>query len=147
MDAAALSVWLLLDTSAWARTNDPALPDSRANEVAEDWEMGRLAACAPFLLEAGYSARGGREHAEVVEDLLALPFLRIDEKVETRTVEAQAQLARVGHHRMPPADLLIAALAERHGIGVLHYDKDFDVILEKTDLDFHSEWLMPRGTL
>jgi predicted nucleic acid-binding protein len=62
-------------------------------------------------------------------------------------LDAQAQLARVGHHRIPPADLIIAGLADRHDIGVLHYDADFDVVLGKTDLEFDSEWLMPRGSL
>ena len=55
--------------------------------------------------------------------------------------------ARVGHHRLPPVDLLIAALADRHGLGVLHYDHDYDLIAEKTDLTFDSVWLAARGTL
>jgi predicted nucleic acid-binding protein len=62
-------------------------------------------------------------------------------------VEGQAQLARVGHHRLPPVDLLIAALADRHGLGVLHYDHDYDLIAEKTDLAFDSVWLAARGSI
>ena len=42
---------------------------------------------------------------------------------------------------------MIAALAHSHGVGVIHYDSDFDVILEMSDLDFESVWLMPRGSL
>lgn len=30
---------------------------------------------------------------------------------------------------------------------VLHYDNDFEVILAKTDLEFASVWLAPRGEL
>jgi predicted nucleic acid-binding protein len=142
-----VSVEFLLDTSAWARSDHQSLPASRANGIAEDWEMGRLAVCLPFFLEAGYSARSGREHAEITEELLALPFLRIDETVEARAMDVQSQLARVGHHRLPFPDLLIAALAERHGVGVLHYDGDYDVLVERTDLGFYGEWLMPRGSL
>lgn len=33
------------------------------------------------------------------------------------------------------------------GSRPLYYDKDFGLLLEKTDLDFHSEWLMPRGSI
>lgn len=44
-------------------------------------------------------------------------------------------------------DLIIAALADRHDLGILHYDADYDVIRERTDLDFDSVWLAPRGTL
>jgi hypothetical protein len=62
-------------------------------------------------------------------------------------LDAQAQLARVGHHRLPPVDLLLAAIADRNRIGILHYDSDFDVILAKTDLEFASVWLAPRGEL
>jgi hypothetical protein len=42
---------------------------------------------------------------------------------------------------------LIAAVADCNDLAVLHYDRDYDVIAEKTDLSFTSEWLVPRGTL
>lgn len=41
----------------------------------------------------------------------------------------------------------MAAVAERHRVGVLHYDGDYDILSAKTDLDFASVWLSPRGTL
>lgn len=142
-----MGVGLLVDNSAWFRLFDPALPDGRADEIADEFAAERLIACAPFMLEAGYSARGGDDHRQMLEELDALPFLGIDEQIERRALEAQSQLARVGHHRVPPVDLIIAAIADRHRIGVLHYDNDFEVILAKTDLEFASEWLMPRGSL
>jgi predicted nucleic acid-binding protein len=138
---------LLIDHSAWIPLSDPALPDARAIELGDELEAGGLAVCLPFFLEAGYSARRAREYAELREELLVLPRVILDEASERRALDAQQQLLRVGHHRMPPVDLLIAALADRHELGVLHYDSDFDLILEKTDLEFHSEWLMPRGSL
>jgi len=33
-----------------------------------------------------------------------------------------------------------------HG-GVLHYDRDYDLIREQTSLDFESIWLVEPGTL
>ena len=138
---------LLLDNSAWARLADPALPQERITEIADAIESGQIAACLPFLLEAGYSARDARDHDDVLDELLALPQFEIDARVERRAVEAQRQLARVGHHRMPPVDLLVAAIADRHGLGVLHYDHDYDLLAEKTDLEFESVWLAPRGAL
>ena len=42
---------------------------------------------------------------------------------------------------------MIAAIADRHGVGILHYDSDYDVIRERTDLRFESVWLAPRGSL
>jgi predicted nucleic acid-binding protein len=116
-------------------------------EIADALEAGQIAVCLPFLLEAGYSARSAQDHVALLDELLALPRLAIDEEVEDRALDAQRQLARAGHHRLPPVDLLIAAIADRHGVGVLHYDHDYDLIAEKTDLRFASVWLAPRGSL
>jgi predicted nucleic acid-binding protein len=138
---------LLLDNSAWMRIIGPSIPDARANALAEEFGEERFVACLPFLLEAGYSARSAAGHDDLFDELESLDFLPVNLEVERRTLAAQAQLARVGHHRVAPVDLLIAALADCHGVGVLHYDGDYDVLLEKTDLDFESEWLMPRGSL
>ena len=138
---------LLLDHSAWARLGHPTLPRRRVDEIAEAIEQGRVATCLPFLLEAGYSARIARDHGEAMADLLALPSLSIDEQTERRALDAERQLARVGHHRMPPVDLIVAAIADRHGLAVLHYDGDYDLLGAKTDLDFGSVWLAPPGSL
>ena len=142
-----MTATLLLDNSAWVRLGDAALPANRADELADGLESGRIATCLPFLLEAGYSARTAHEHNQLLAELLSLPHYRFDEAAERRALDAQAQLARVGHHRLPPVDLLIAALADRHSLGVLHYDHDYDLIAEKTDLAFDSVWLAARGTL
>jgi len=136
---------LLLDNSAWVRLADGALAIDRADEIAAALESGRIAGCLPFLLEAGYAARNAGEHDQLIAELRSLPYFQLDDVVEQRALDAQAQLARVGHHRLPPVDLLIAALADRHGLGILHYDHDYDLIVEKTDLRFDSVWLTERG--
>jgi predicted nucleic acid-binding protein len=144
---ASVTETLLLDNSAWARLGDPALSDDRVSEIADAFEDGRIATCLPFLLEAGYSARAARDHDELLSELLALPRLQIDAEVEQRAVDAQRQLARIGHHRLSPVDLLVAAIADRHGLGILHYDRDYDLLAEKTDLNIASVWLAPAGSL
>jgi predicted nucleic acid-binding protein len=138
---------LLLDNSAWARLGDPALDEERIAEIADALEAGRIGTCLPFLLEAGYSARSARDHDQLLAELLALPHFLIDGDVEDRALDAQRQLARIGHHRLPPVDLLVAAVADRHRLDVLHYDRDYDLIVERTDLDFGSVWLAAAGTL
>ena len=155
---------LLLDNSAWARLDQAAVVQDRADEIAEWLEEGRIATCLPFLLEAGYSARNARAHEELLSELMALPNVHIDERAQSDTGrrrrtrqrngygnavddDAQAQLARAGHHRLPPVDLLIAALADTHDLGVLHYDNDYEIVSEKTDLRFVSVWLAPRGSI
>ncbi len=136
---------LLLDNSAWARL--ALLPKDRAAEIARLFEAGRVATCLPFLLEAGYSARDARERTDLFDLLGALPRFPVDHEVEQRALDAQEQLTRVGHHRLPPVDLLVAALADRHGLGVLHYDHDYDLLAERTDLAFDSVWVAVRGTV
>jgi predicted nucleic acid-binding protein len=142
-----VSVELLLDNSAWARLSHASLAQGRVDEVASALEERRLGVCLPFLLEAGYSARDAAGHRALMGELSALPLLPIDALVERRALDAQSQLARAGHHRLPPVDLMMAAIADRHEIGILHYDGDYDILDAKTDLRFESVWLAPRGTL
>lgn len=138
---------LLLDHSAWSRLLGDKVPKDR-EEIVLDWiEEERLATCLPFLLEAGFSAQTARDHRETMERLERLPRFTIDEAVERAALDTQHDLARVGHHRLPPVDLLTAACAHVAGGGVLHYDRDFDLILEHTSLSFESVWLAAPGTL
>ena len=53
---------LLIDNSAWARLDAPALSMARRDDVAALIEAGEIAVCVPFLLEAGWSARDAAEH-------------------------------------------------------------------------------------
>ncbi|MBS4728403.1 PIN domain-containing protein [Mycobacterium sp. SM1] len=142
-----MSVELLLDNSAFVRLASPALEERRAQEIANALEQRLIGVCLPFLLEAGYLARSATDHDELLSELTALPMLHIDTQVEQRALDAQRQLARAGHHRLPPVDLIISALADRHDVGVLHYDRDYDTIAARTDLRFASVWLAGRGSL
>jgi predicted nucleic acid-binding protein len=143
---ASVTATLPVDNSAWVRRADPALPAERADQIAEALASGRIGARLPFLLGVGDSARDAREHAELLAELRSLPHYHLNDAVEERALDAQAQLARVGHHRLPPVDLLIAGLGDRHRLGILHYDHDYDLIASKTDLTFDSVWLATRGT-
>jgi hypothetical protein len=42
---------------------------------------------------------------------------------------------------------MIAACTHETGMGVLRYDRDYDLIAEHTSLSFESIWLAPAGTL
>lgn len=138
---------LLLDNSAWARLASDRLAGDRAQTVAAWMAELQLATCLPFMLEAGYSARSGVEHESMMSDLDCLPRVVVDQDVERLAIGAQRELAKVGHHRLAPADVIIAACAHVAGMGVLHYDRDYDLLAEHTSLGFESEWLAPAGTL
>lgn len=138
---------LLLDNSAWARLGSNRLETQRAETVAGWMEQLQLATCLPFLLEAGYSVRSGTEHAAMMSDLARLPRVAIDRDVERLALSAQRKLAEIGHHRLAPTDVIIAACAHVAGAGVLHYDHDYDLLGEHTSLEFESVWLAPAGAL
>ena len=50
---------------------------------------------------------------------------------------------RSGQSAFP--DLLIAAVAERERVTLLHYDRDFDLIAHITGQAM--QWVVPRGTV
>lgn len=137
---------LLLDNSAWSRIVGGVLDEKRAETVAEWIEQRQLATTLPFLLEAGYSAKSGGDHKTLMDQLDLLPSMRISQDVENQALRAQGELALIGHHRLSPVDLMIAACAHDAGFGVLHYDRDYDMIAEHTCLEFASRWLAPPGT-
>lgn len=137
----------LLDNSAWTRLNDPRVDHRRVEAIAAGMEDRSVWASTILCLEAGYSARDAEAHALVLRGLLRLSHAAIDERASERALALQSQLAAVGHHRVPPADLLTVAIAEREALTILHYDKHFDVILDRTDCAVEAEWLAPRGSL
>lgn len=138
---------LLLDNSAWSHLNSERLDDERRTEILGWMTRGILATCLPFLLEAGYSAQSAETHRTMMADFERLPRIPITPEIEERALQAQRELAKIGHHRLAPMDLIIAACAESQGAGVLHYDRDYDILATSTALDFNSEWVAPPGSL
>jgi predicted nucleic acid-binding protein len=138
---------LLLDNSAWSRIVQGALGKERDATIASWIEQRELATCLPFLLEAGYSARSAADHRAQMADLELLPCMRVTSAIEEQALQAQGELASVGHHRLAPMDIVIAACAHETGTGVLHYDSDYDILAARTSLEFQSAWVAPPGTL
>jgi predicted nucleic acid-binding protein len=130
----------LADTSAW----------NRSRLVADRWsaliEHNELALCTPVRLELLYSARGKGDYVDFALELDGLPHLELDGRAEALALRAQAGLAARSEHRGPkPVDLLVAGIAQVHGLVLLHYDHHFDLIARITGQP--AEWLGRRGTL
>ncbi len=124
------SAWLI-DKSALVRLGRS--PDSET--WADRIERGLLRIATVTLLEVGYSARDPQDlHAGLREPPVAsMPVEYATPAAEDRAVEVLTLLADRGHHRAPSVpDLLIAAIAERSGLVVLHHDKDLDLIAQMT---------------
>lgn len=134
---------LLIDNSAWARWRQPGARERLATAI----DTGEIVVCLPFLLEIGYSAQSGAGHTALMRDFALLPRVELGPEIERLALRAQSELAAVGHHRLAPNDLVLAACAHHSGHGVLHYDRDYDLIAAHTSLEFASEWVAPPGTL
>ena len=63
-----------------------------------------------------------------------------------RALDTQAALWRGGRIRaVGLPDLLIAAVAERERVTVLHYDSDYELIAQVTGQP--AQWIVPPGTV
>jgi predicted nucleic acid-binding protein len=146
----------LLDWSAYARvvlahtrpgTGRRLSPDAieRFEDALQD---DRLSVCPPFRLEALYSARTKADFSALSEELEGFCQAPGDAATWLLAEQAQRELAEKHSvsHRVAPADLLTAAIASQHGLGVLHYDNDYDLIAGHTSLDFESVWIAPPGS-
>lgn len=128
--ANAPSAWLI-DKSALIRLGRSPEADVWASRI----ERGLVRIATVTLLEVGYSARDPHDlHAGLREPPVAsMPVEYATPAAEDRAVEILTVLADRGHHRAPSVpDLLVAAIADRAGLVVLHQDKDFDLIAQVT---------------
>lgn len=133
----------LADKSALVHLGKPAV----AARLIPLLMGGEISTCGIVELEVLYSARSER-------DLIATRALRrqaysrvaMSESDFTRAEDVLELLSKSGHHRaVSLPDLLIAAVAERSGLTVLHYDADFDIVASVTRQSV--EWVAPQGSL
>src|SRR6476660_4838304 len=83
---------------------------------------------------------------QLAAELEGVPMLPFKKDTAALALRAQSKLARSAQHRGPkPVDLLIAAVAESHGVVLLHYDRHFDAIVRATGQP--AQWLAKRGSL
>ncbi|MDH6227081.1 MULTISPECIES: PIN domain nuclease [Streptomyces] len=131
----------LIDKSALARYGRPAV---RAT-LRPLHERGLLAVCGAVEMEVLYSARDAAEATRLRTWLRGFDRLSTHDEVWDRALEVQGAAIAQGNHRaFSMADLLIAAVAERHGAVVLHYDGDYDMIAKITGQP--TEWAAAPGT-
>lgn len=108
---------------------------------------GLIALCGMVELEVLLGARDAAEHKRLRAKLeVACEWLLIEDLDFRRAIEVQGVLARTGRHRaVSLPDLILAAVAERHRVAVLHYDVDFELIAEITGQPM--QWVVPRGSI
>jgi predicted nucleic acid-binding protein len=133
----------LADTSALARLHHTAV----AQVLAPLIEAGVVATCGVIEFELGWATRSSAQLDQLRTDRDAgYEWLAIHDEDWRRALEVQASLWRSGRMRaVGLPDLLIAAVAERERVTVMHYDGDYDFIAQVTGQPM--QWVVPRGTV
>ncbi|HEU4671582.1 MAG TPA: PIN domain-containing protein [Candidatus Limnocylindrales bacterium] len=133
----------LADTSVWARSGKPGL-----EWFAPAIEEGRIAVCDQVAMELLWSARDVTDFRATEAGLLACPWFEVEPADWAEARRVFRELASRGplHHRQVKIpDLLIAAVAARHRLTIVHYDHDYDIIASITGQT--TRWAAPRGSI
>jgi predicted nucleic acid-binding protein len=133
----------LADTSALARLRHGPV----AAVLGPLIEAGLVATCGVIEFELGWAARNPKEFDELRADRDAgYEWLPTHDEDWRRALAVQGALWRSGRVRAVGfPDLLVAAVAERERVTVLHYDSDYDLIAQVTGQAV--QWVVPPGTV
>ncbi len=133
----------LADTSAWTNRHKSADAD---DDFSTRILAGEIATCPIVTMELLWTAQSRPDFDELLVDLGALPQVPICDDVWSRAMEVWGELVSRGRHRQVKIpDLLVGASAERAGLAVCHYDRDFDEIAVVTGQPIRA--IAPLGTL
>jgi predicted nucleic acid-binding protein len=123
----------LIDTSAWIeflRDTDSSVCNRVDALLAEE-----VAVCDPIRMEVLAGARD-EQHLHQLRRLLARATVLATGPVDyDRAASLYRQCRRKGETVRKLMDCLIAAIAIREGVPILHRDADFDVIARHTALE------------
>lgn len=108
---------------------------------------GEVATCSVIELEILYSARSYQDLFQTrATRSRAFPLVQMAQADFDRATEVLEALAQRGLHRAAGIpDLLIAAVAERHTLTVIHYDADYEHVASVTGQPM--QWVVPPGSV
>jgi len=132
----------IADTSALARLHLPSVRSVLAPLI----ESGVVATCGVIEFEILWSTRSSAEFKTVSDDRsVGYERLATEDIDWRRALEVQAELWSSARMRtVPLLDLLVAAVAERHRVTILHYDGDYDMVSGITGQP--TQWIVPQGS-
>ena len=133
----------LADKSALARLRFPEVSAVLSPLIL----AGDVATCGIIELEILYSARSLSDLTSTrATRAIAFKQVGMTRADFDRAADLMVELARRGLHRaVGIPDLLIAAVAEREQLILLHYDSDYDFVAGITSQPI--QWVVPRGTI
>jgi predicted nucleic acid-binding protein len=129
---------ILIDTSAWIEfLRDTG---SRVCDHVDRLLDGEIAVCDPVRMEVLAGARSD-EHLRDLRGLLARASIIATEPTDYEDAAALYRTCRRGGATVRKLiDCLIAAVAIKADIPVLHADADFDVLAHHTQLRIEERW-------
>ena len=132
----------IADTSVWAHKEE--LPDFGLRFLA-----GLVGVTDMIVMELLYSARDVADYTQIEGDLDGCAFYRVEPQDWDEGRRVWRELLSRGsgpqHRQVGHQDLLTAAVAARHGLTIVHYDEDFDLIASVTGQPVR--WAAPQGSL
>jgi predicted nucleic acid-binding protein len=133
----------LADTSALARLRHPVVGAVLAPLI----DAGVVATCGVIEFELGWATRGSAEFDQLrIDRDTGYEWLATHDEDWRRALDVQAAIWRGGRMRAVGfPDLLVAAVAERERVTVLHYNGGYDLIAQVTSQPV--QWVVPRGTV
>jgi predicted nucleic acid-binding protein len=128
---------VLADTSAWLQARrDPKARDLLLSAV----ERGDICWCWPVRYELMVDARGPDGIAAVERNLEGMREIAIDRNVQRMVFATMRELAASGSHgahRYPLTDLVVVAAASDSGVGVVHFDRHFELLGDHLGVEAH----------
>jgi predicted nucleic acid-binding protein len=133
----------LADTSALARLRHAPV----AAVLIPLIDAGLVATCGVIEFELCWATRSSEELEQLRADRdVGYEWLATRDEDWLRALDVQAALWRGGRMRAVGfPDLLVAAVAERERVTLLHYDSDYDLIAQVTSQP--AQWVVPRGSV
>ena len=122
---------LLVDTSVWiAVFKQPAFP------LEDHVPVDEVVTCLPIIQEVLQGFRDDLGFRRARESMLAFPCLEspMSLGLVEQAVDLYRRARRGGVTVRSSIDCLIAAMAIRHGIAVMHRDRDFANLAQVSDL-------------
>jgi predicted nucleic acid-binding protein len=132
----------LADTSVITRLVHPEV----AQVLGPLLDAGQVGTCGTLDLSLYTMVRNPADLAAIMAcRSAAFAWLSTEDGDLRRAVQVQAMVAETRQRLTGWPALVVAAVAERHHVTVLHYDPDFDLIGKVTGQD--TTWVVPEGSL
>jgi len=126
----------LVDTSVWINVLRPDGQTDVLRDMEQLLSEQRIATAEIVILELMRGVPTHKEFLEMERDMRALPVLICDDE-SWRIARRLAFDLKTRGVVIPTVDLIIASLAIRYNTTLLHADKHFHLIAQRTVL---SEW-------